>query len=234
MIEQIIPTKSEHEFVELAAAHIFEKIMKFIKVGATCRLGLAGGSTPKKVYHHLAEMHVPWGKLFVVSLDERNIPISDKRSNVGMIRDELTGIVKIPREQVIYFDTSLGYDSAVLSTEQKLIGLKKAREPLFDHVVLGVGFDGHIASIFPGTPASQKGFLTMKTSTDTFDVSERMTLTMEALTSAKSATILLAGHEKYHILHAMMSGSGLIEGNNNLPVMEFIHKVPTVVFTVNM
>lgn len=234
MIEKIIQAKNEHEFVELATAHIFEKVMASFKENETCRLGLAGGSTPKKIYHHLAEMHVPWERLFAISLDERNVPISDKSSNAGMIRDELTSIVGIPQDQVIHFDTSLGYDSAVLATEQKLIALKKDREPLFDHIVIGVGFDGHIASIFPGTPAAQKGFLTMKTSTDAFDVNERMTLTMEALTSAKSATILLAGHEKDHILHAMINGSELVEGDNNLPILEFINKVPTVVFTVNM
>lgn len=237
MIEQVFSVKDEHEFLEKTSIHLLNKIHEVLETQEFCRLGLSGGSTPKKLYHKLAEMHIPWERMILIVIDERNVPLSDSQSNYGMIRDELFGAIKIPQEQIIYFDTSLGYDSAVLSTEQKLIHLKKERLPLFDHLIVGVGPDGHIASIFPDSPDQntvQKGFLAMKTRTLTFDVSERMTVTMEALTSCTSATLLVSGHEKARILHAITNNTGAIEGQNSLPIMEFVAKVPMTLYTVNV
>ncbi|MCX6733591.1 MAG: 6-phosphogluconolactonase [Candidatus Peregrinibacteria bacterium] len=234
MIEQIFSVKDEHEFLEKTSIHLLNKIHEILETQEFCRLGLSGGSTPKKLYRRLAELHIPWEKMVLIVLDERNVSLSDPHSNYGMIRDELLSMIKIPDEQVVFFDTELGYDSAVLSTEQKLIHLKKERLPLFDHLILGVGADGHIAGIFPETPSPQKGFLTMKTHTDMFDVGERMTATMEALTSCASATLLVNGHEKTRVLNAITGSTGAIEGQNNLPIMEFIAKVPTTVYAVNV
>ena len=234
MIESVISAKDEHDFIEKTSIHLLNKIHEILLTNNFCRLGLSGGSTPKKLYHRLSEMHIPWERMMLVILDERNVPLNDPHSNYGMIRDELLGLIKISPEQVIFFDTSLGYDSAVLSTEQKLIHLKQERKPLFDHIILGVGADGHIAGIFPDSPEQntvQKGFLTMKTHTDTYDISERMTVTMEALTSCTSATLLVSGHEKARVLHAITGNTGAIEGQNSLPIMEFVIKVPTTVYT---
>ncbi len=237
MIEHVYQTKDEHEFLEKTSIHLLEKIHETLAKQDFCRLGLSGGSTTKRLYHRLSELHIPWEKMILIVLDERNVPLNDAYSNYGMIRDELFGAIKIPQEQIIFFDTSLGYDSAVLSAEQKLIHLKQGRTPIFDHLILGVGPDGHIASIFPDSPDQntvQKGFLTMKTHTLAFDVSERMTVTMEALTSCTSATLLVSGHEKARVLHAIMSNTGAIEGQNSLPIMEFVSKVPTTVFAMNV
>lgn len=237
MIEHIYQTKDEHEFLEKTSIHLLNTIQEILTTQQFCRLGLSGGSTPKKLYRRLSKMHIPWEKMILIILDERNVPLSDPHSNYGMIRDELLSSIKIPQEQIIFFDTSLGYDSAVLSTEQKLIHLKQERTPIFDHLILGVGADGHIASIFPDSPDQntvQKGFLTMKTHTLTFDVSERMTVTMEALASCTSATLLISGHEKARVLHAITNNTGAIEGQNSLPIMEFVSKVPTTVFAMNV
>lgn len=236
MIEHVYRAKDEHEFLEKTSIHLLNIIHETLASQQFCRLGLSGGSTPKKLYRRLSELHIPWERMILIILDERNIPPTDSRSNYGMIRDELLSSIKISPEQVIFFDTSLGYDSAVLSTEQKLIHLKKEHTPLFDHMILGVGPDGHIASIFPDSPGQnivQKGFLAMKTHTDTYDVSERMTVTMEALTSCTSATLLVSGHEKARVLHAITGNTGAIEGQNSLPIMEFVAKVPTTVYVMN-
>lgn len=234
MIEHVYRAKDEHEFLEKTSIHLLNIIHEILASQQFCRLGLSGGSTPKKLYHRLSELHIPWERMILIVLDERNVPLNDPHSNYGMIRDELLSSIKIPPEQVIFFDTSLGYDSAVLSTEQKLMHLKKEHLPLFDHLILGVGQDGHIASIFPDLPSSSKGFLTMKTHTDMFDISERMTVTMEALTSCTSATLLVSGHEKARVLHAIMSNTSTIEGQNSLPIMEFVAKVPTTTYAVNV
>ncbi len=223
MIEAIVHAKDEHEFLEKASIHLLNTIHEILSTQQFCRLGLSGGSTPKKLYHRLSEMHIPWERMILIILDERNVPLTDSHSNYGMIRDELLNAIKISPEQVIFFNTTLGYDSAVLSAEQKLIHLKKERTPLFDLLILGAGPDGHIAGIFPDSPQPQKGFLTMKTHTDTYDVSERMTVTMEALTSCTSAILLVSGHEKAHIFHKIE------QGDISTPVGICIEKVSTTI-----
>ena len=218
---------SEHEFLEVASKEILSTIAEILSKKETCRIGLSGGTTPKAVYRRLSELHIPWEKVTLIIIDERLVPASDKRSNYGMIRDELIGNITIPHENVIFFDTSLGYDSAVLAHEQKLLALKRAdegREPLFDLLILGAGPDGHIAGIFPDSLATfTKGFLTAKTSTDTFDVHDRLTCTMEALISTAKAILMLKGHEKSHILHQ------LEHADTSTPIGILTEKVPTTV-----
>lgn len=221
MIKKIVQTKDEHEFLEKASKFVLEQIHETLLSHDFCRLGLSGGTTPKKLYHRLSQLHIPWERMILIVIDERNVPPTDPRSNYGMIRDELTSSIEIPHEQVIFFDTSLGYDSAVLSTEQKLIQLKKDRLPLFDLLILGAGPDGHIAGIFPDSPDAKNGFLTMKTHTDIFDVSDRLTCTMEALTSCRHALLLLKGHEKGHLLEQIE------RGDTHTPIGRFIEKIST-------
>lgn len=213
---------SNHDFLEFASKEILATISDTLSRYETCRIGLSGGSTPKGLYKRLSELHIPWNQVTLIITDERNVTFTDEASNYGMIRDVLLSSIKIPKENILYFDTALGYDSAVLAMEQKLLQLKHERkpsEPLFDLLILGAGPDGHIAGIFPDTDTElQKGFLTAKTSTDVFEVRERMTCTMKALTSCQQALLFLKGHEKAHLLHA------LEKGDTSMPVGKFIHE----------
>lgn len=224
MIKKIVQTKDEDEFLEKASDFVIEQIHETLLTQEFCRIGLSGGSSPKKLYHALSQLDIPWERMMLIIIDERNVPLNDPMSNYGMIREELFRRIKIPLKQVILFDTSLGYDAAIHATEQKLTQLKSKRLPLFDLLILGAGPDGHIAGIFPDSALPPKGSLTMKTHTDTFVVSERMTLTMEALTNCSSALLLLRGQEKEHILHQ------LEQGDTSTPVGEFAERVATYIF----
>lgn len=226
MIKKIVHTKDEHEFIEKASIFVLEQIQQTLLTQDFCRLGLSGGTTPKKLYHRLSQLHIPWERMIVIVIDERNVPLNDPKSNYGMIRDELISGIEIPDDQIIFFDTGLGYDSAVLTMEQKLIQLKKDRLPLFDLLILGAGPDGHIAGIFPDSLSPKNGFLTMKTHTNIFDVSDRLTCTMEALTSCQHALLLLKGHEKVHLLEQIE------RGDTHAPIGRFIEKIPTEIIAV--
>jgi 6-phosphogluconolactonase len=220
--------QTDHDFLEASSKSVMETITDMLSRQETCRIGLAGGSTPKELYRQLSQRHIPWDRITIILIDERFVPASDKQSNYGMIRDTLISNINIPFDQVVYFDTSLGYESAILAMEQKLIQLTCSRQPLFDLLILGAGPDGHIARIFQDSlDWLQEGYLTAKTSTDVFPVHDRLTCTMEALTNCQQAILLLKGHEKAHLIDQLESG------DDSTPVGRFIKKIPTIVFAAH-
>ncbi|MFA7277480.1 MAG: 6-phosphogluconolactonase [Candidatus Gracilibacteria bacterium] len=228
--------EKEKDFYDQALHWVLENIFDVLAKKEDCRIGLSGGSTPKELYRIMGKSHFPWERITWIEIDERYVPISDKASNAGMIMSELIEESGNPdkktlSEKFLHFDTSLPYDQSYLAYEQKLLGLKHARsndEPLFDLMILGAGPDGHIASVFPDSLESmRKGFLTAQTSTDVFDIHDRLTCTMEALTNCHKALLLLKGHEKHDILKKLESGDTVT------PVGKFVEKVETtVLYTV--
>ncbi len=222
----------EDEFYKKALHWVIEEIHSTLTRYGECRVGLSGGSTPKALYRIMGKSHFPWERIVWIEIDERYVPISDKANNASMIMSELIEEAGNPDKKTLskkflHFDTSLPYDQSYLAYEQKLLELKRARssdEPLFDLMVLGAGPDGHIASIFPDSLDSmRKGFLTGQTSTDTFDIHDRLTCTLEALTNCHKALLLLKGHEKHDILKKLESG------DTATPVGKFAEKVETEV-----
>lgn len=227
MNSSILNIKNEAELYEKAFHVVLDTIRETLITHEECRIGLAGGSTPKKLYQMLANEHLPWEKIIWIGIDERYVPMNDKANNAGMIRSELIEKARASENNFLHFDTSLPYDQSALAFEQKLYQLKHIREPLFDLLILGAGHDGHIAGIFPDSEgAMRKGFLTAQTHTDIFDIHDRLTCTMEALTSCTKAILLLKGHEKHDLVKL------LEQGDTTTPAGKFIEQVPTEVLYV--
>ena len=215
MSARISNIQTETDFYEHAFRWVVDHIHQTLATQEDCRIGLSGGSTPKKLYAMLNREHLDWEKIILIGIDERYVPITDKASNAGMIRNELTSA-----KNFFHFDTNLGYLESALSFEQKLFQLKRAHEPLFDLLIFGAGHDGHIASIFPDSQnALRKGFLTAQTETDVFDIRDRLTVTMEALTNCGNALLLLKGSEKHEIVKM------LEQGDTETPVGKFAGEV---------
>ncbi len=222
MIKNIQHIETETEFYERAFRWVVDRIHETLATQETCRIGLSGGSTPKKLYQMLNNEHLDWEKIILIGIDERYVPITDKTSNAGMIRSEL-GHAK----NFLHFDTTLGHLESTLAFEQKLFQLKHTHEPLFDLLILGAGHDGHIAGIFPDSQSAlRKGFLTAQTQTDVFDIRDRLTVTMEALTSCGKALLLMKGSEKHEIVKM------LEQGDASAPVGKFAEQVETEVMYV--
>ena len=172
-------------------------------------IALAGGATPKRLYELLATSPwrdgFPWGRTHLFWGDERFVPPGDPRSNYRMVREALLAHAPIPEENVHPFRTE-GLDPVAAATAyerelQAFYGsnrLDPAR-PLFDVVLLGLGQDGHTASLFPGQAAlEQRAHLTAATSDPNGD--PRLTLTYPALESSRHVAFLVEGAAKREIL----------------------------------
>jgi 6-phosphogluconolactonase len=110
-------------------------------------VSLTGGTTPRRLYETLAQDpdRVPWAHVHLFWGDERHVPPDHADSNYGMARDALLVHVPLPLEHVHRMRGELPAEKAAREYEQALAGT-------FDLMLLGVGEDAHIASIFPGSP----------------------------------------------------------------------------------
>src|SRR4051812_28796380 len=135
--------------VAAAAARIAQAAERAIASRGRFRVALAGGSTPRALYPQLVTA-IDWTRADIFLGDERVVPPDDPQSNYRMVRETLLGPARVPAANVFRWRSEAGeLDAAAQAYEQAL----RARDapPLLDLALLGLGPDGHTASLFPGT-----------------------------------------------------------------------------------
>lgn len=147
-------------------------------------LALSGGSTPKKVYEALP----PLPNVEFFQVDERYVPLTSNDSNHKLILNTINP------EKFHFFDTSLPIEDCLEQYQSEL-----PKDP-FDLIILGIGPDGHTASLFPHSPALEEKNPVSYTTTDDFAVHDRLTLTFPVIMKAKKLLVLLKGAEKRQLL----------------------------------
>jgi len=181
-------------------------------------VALSGGSTPKALYTLLASgsvPNIPWEKIFFFFGDERFVPPDHPDSNYRMARE--TGLfAKVSDDHVFRVRTEgKDADAAALDYEhtlRKFFGLQLGEFPRFDLVFLGLGPDGHTASLFPGTVAlNEKRRLVVANWVEKFH-SYRITFTLPVLNRAACVMFLVAGADKADIVREVLEN-----GSANLP-----------------
>ena len=192
---------SKDDFEAQAAHFIVSAIHRATQNHGHCTLGLSGGSTPMPVYRLIREeKKVDWAKLMIFLVDERFVTPDDPRSNQRMIRQTLLADHPLSEEQIFLPDTSLPLYDCVAAYNR---AVRELRPSL---VVLGMGDDGHIASLFPPLPPSAHGpSAVIHTTTGRFDVHDRISVTLPVLQSAEKRLFLLSGEAKYALLQTMVS-----------------------------
>ena len=196
-----IPLDSEQEFVDRATAEIEQAIADAIEERGTCVLGLSGGSTPRPIYEELGKLvAVEWDKVTVFLVDERYVLPDHKESNQRLVRETLLTNANVGN--VIFPDTSLLLEECVDDYERRLPNE-------VDIVTLGLGEDGHIASLFPGDVGAleERNKHVLHAQTDTFAIHDRITVTLSVLRSARSAFFFLKGEGKKKIFEEVLSAN---------------------------
>lgn len=175
-------------------------------------VALSGGSTPEGFYRELAKKTAsfPWNKTYVFLVDERFVPVNDPAHNFSMIRKILLDHVPIPEENIHPVDTSLeNAEDSAAAYDQDLKIFFQTDPPVFDLILLGIGKDGHTASLFPGTSALEeksRNAVMVKPPEAPFD---RISLTFPVLNSARNIVFLATGSEKKDIVSKILSGKGM-------------------------
>lgn len=174
-----------------------------------CSLVLSGGNTPRDLYVRWASRYaddVPWTGVHVFWSDERFVPSEDRRSNYKMAREALLDHVPIPAANVHAMLTSLDTPELAATTyEATLRQHFDGDGPRFDLLLLGLGPDGHTASLFPRSPALDETTRWVLPVTVPADPASRLTLTLPALNGAAHTYVLVTGSEKAAALAHVLS-----------------------------
>lgn len=183
---------------EALATAAARTVAEGIRSARTIRLVLAGGTTPLRCYEMLAGMALPWGRVRVLFGDERCVPPTHPDSNYRMIFDAL--LARVAPATVHRMPAELGADDAAALYEPVV-----AEAPL-DLVLLGIGPDGHTASLFPGDPALSAAGLVVAVHGAPKPPPERVSLTLRALRAGKRVLILAAGADKRDAVRRGLAG----------------------------
>jgi 6-phosphogluconolactonase len=186
------------ELAEAAAAWTAERITAAIAERGACYLALAGGETPRRCYERLAQApygdRLPWRSVFVYWSDERQVPLDDPASNYAMAKAALLDHVAIPAEQVFPL---VGDPTPAL----RRIPVDGQGWPRFDIIHLGLGEDGHTASLFPGSDAlSERRALVGAIHDAPKPPPDRLTLTLPVLNAARAVLFMVQGASKREAL----------------------------------
>lgn len=174
-------------------------------------VALSGGSTPKGMHLRLAGLPpgpMPWDRTYCFWGDERHVPIDHPDSNYRMAFETLLSKVPLRRENIFRIhseETDAGVAAqAYEQTLKTFFALKPGELPRFDLILLGLGPDGHMASLFPGTAALQeKNRLVVSNWVEKFQTF-RITLTLPVLNNARNVIFLVSGQEKAPVLRQVL------------------------------
>ena len=178
---------------------------------ARARFAATGGSTPKACYEQLRERPIDWSRVDVTLGDERWVPPSSPDSNQGMLQAELLQGGAAPARLVPLWRDLASPEATAEAAEPDIAALLP-----FEVVLLGMGEDGHFASLFPGSPALAEG-LDLDTPRLCIGVpagapappQPRISLTLRALVETRLVVLLITGEAKLRMLRSAMAGADL-------------------------
>lgn len=201
---------ANREALSRAAAQLFaDKARAAIAGQDRFAVLLAGGDTPRRTYELLAEephrSAIPWARVHFFWGDERCVDVEDPQRNEGMARRALLDHLELRPDQVhpIRCDRAPGQAAVDYATE--LHNFFGDTRPCFDLVFLGLGSDGHTASLLPGSAALEEQLLWTAVTRRPEEPFSRVTLTAPLLNQAARVVFLVAGREKAEVLRSILT-----------------------------
>lgn len=213
----LVRTEDPDALAVRAARHIVGQSQLAIRDRGSFTLVLTGGSTPKRTYQVLADQSrrkaIDWSKTFVFVGDERFVPFDDPRSNFAVAQSALLGRVPLPSSHLFPIPTDENAPAAAAEAYANQLAQFFSREvhtapPRFDLVLLGLGEDGHVASLFPGSPTLEISDRWMAWSPPGMlpPPVDRVTMTYPVLNAARHVLFLVAGEEKAAAVRDVLEG----------------------------
>ncbi len=195
----ILRCDDQASFIDTAVAEIEASILA-LDASSNVLLGLSGGSTPRPIYERLASStKIDWSRVDCFLIDERNVPFDHPDSNAKMISETLLPqMLLAPR-------TGMMLRASITEYEERMQEYVHSGTPML--LILGMGEDGHIASLFPGDEEAltEAKRLVVHTQTDTFAVRDRISVTLPFIRQAAKRIFLIAGPKKAALLETMQN-----------------------------
>jgi len=223
-----ISAGSEEEFAAQAIALLKQLIVQAVARHGSCTIGLSGGSTPKPAYEALGKEYLDWSKVALFLVDERYCDPKSEESNQRLVRETLLKGASIPDQNCFFPDTTLPIEECMERYAQDLHVMIKNYLP--DIVVLGMGEDGHIASLFPpiGEEALGDRHMVVRTTTDRFAVHDRISVTLNLIAASQHVIVLMRGEEKKRVWEEMLEST---EGEERWPMKRVLETGEVTVIT---
>lgn len=204
---------SPGELARAAAALFAERAAGAVSARGRFTAALSGGRTPEAYYALLAKApfasQIPWDRVYLFWGDERCVPPSHKESNFRLARERLLDHVSIPPANVHRIRGEMDPVEAAALYEGELrefFGQHGETCPAFDFVLLGLGEDGHTASLFPGSPAIRESLRQVSAQFVDAHKGWRITLTPPAINAARLAAFVVAGKGKAAAVRDVLKG----------------------------
>ena len=208
--------ETPEELSSLAAEKFLHLAIDAVRAQGLFTVALSGGSTPREFYSFLSDFErpfraqMPWDKIHFCWGDERHVPPDHPDSNYRMAREVLFSKVPVPPENIHRIKSEIAEASEAADryeeTLRKLFRLSADQFPRFDLILLGLGSDGHTASIFPGSQVIKEKRRLVVASWVQQLKSSRITLTPPVLNKAEAVVFLVSGLEKAPALHSVLEG----------------------------
>ncbi len=218
MVDPIAPVvvPGPAELADAAARWTAGRITAAVAARHACYLALAGGDTPRGCYERLAEPPysdgLPWRSVFLYWSDERQVPLDDPASNYAMAKAALLDHVPIPPQQIF---------PLVRDPVPTLLRLPvdRAGLPRFDIIHLGMGEDGHTASLFPGSPAlEERHALVYYVHDAPKPPPDRVTLTLPVINAAGAVLLMVQGASKREALARVLQRDPALPASRVKPI----------------
>lgn len=213
----VVVRETVDELIDVLAADLFVHANNCVRTFGAFHLALSGGSTPVPLYRRLMYdpnyRALPWARTHLWIVDERRVPFADEKSNFKMINELIGDHSGIPAEQVhpmfaLAADADLEYER-VLREE---LGWRERGQDRLDFVLLGMGSDGHTASLFPHSPALREELshpddarLIRINEGENVTPPDRVTMTLRLINASRLIAVMVTGESKRSKLEAVAS-----------------------------
>ena len=220
MVTKVVPglliaTPDPAQAAVECCTRMVKAIQEAIRDRGTAAIALSGGSSPLEAYRLLAQQTIDWNKVHVYWVDERAVPPTHDRSNYGQAKKALLDPAQIP-ESSIHRMRGEASDLAVAAADYEAelrdtVKSKLGGLPSLDLLVMGIGDDGHTASLFPGDRTVHVTDKLVAAVPAKGDREARLTLTAPVLENARSSVVLVLGKAKHPALERIWATHGDID-----------------------
>ena len=207
--KNIVLTWKDAEALSIATAHFFVATCnRCIAEKGKFVVALSGGNTPKRLYQLLAthefSKNIPWNKVFLFWSDERFAPHTDADSNYLMAKENWLDHITIPKENIFPIPTDGKTKSCAKEYEQTIHSFFGNKKIVFDCLLLGIGNDGHTASLFPGTDIFKEKKRLVKEVWVEEKQTWRISFTLPLINKAAGVIFLVSGREKATVIASIL------------------------------